>query len=597
MRQFWKQTFASLVGSIAGLILFFALGAGGLAVLLITLASRDQGVEVADKSVLTFDLSTQISETEPPLTITQALSGEDTDTVTLRRAVNSIEKAAQDERISALFLDGSQVGSSSTGYAILQEVRTALEEFRDAGKPIIAYDVDWGEKQYYLGSVADTVVLNPIGTIKINGLSSQQTFFGGALEQYGVGVQIARAGQYKSAVEPFTRQNFSSASRQQLNELLDDIWGEFLSAVGEGRELTPQELQVIANNQAILSPEQARSAGLVDQVAYFDQVAADLKELSGNGSEGGSFRKVSLSNYADNALEQRSSENEIALLYAEGAIVNGQGGIQQVGSDRFAEKLRQLREHENVKAVVLRINSPGGSATASEVILRQVQLTSKQKPVIVSMGNKAASGGYWIASGADQIFAESTTLTGSIGVFGLLPNVEEIANENGITWGVVKTSDLANINTIIRPKTKQELQVYQEQVERIYNTFLDKVVKYRNIPRERASEIAQGRIWSGQDAQNIGLVDQIGGLNTAIKFAAQKAKLGEDWEIQVYPEQRSLRQEVLKRLAGDVKAQGAKQLDPLNAELLKLKEDLAAFKNLNDPKGIYARLPFMLRIK
>ncbi|MGK7873922.1 MAG: signal peptide peptidase SppA [Xenococcaceae cyanobacterium] len=599
MGQFLKQTFASFIGSLAGLILFFALGTSGLVLLLVSAALRDDSPKIKDKSVLVLDLSMQISDTKPPSSLGKAFSDENTNIITLRQVLDSLEKATKDKRIVGLFLDGRSTGEGS-GYATLKEVRAALESFRAAGKKIIAYDVDWSEREYYLGSVADTVMLNPMGVIEINGFSSQQLFLTGAFQKYGIGVQVIRVGNYKSAIEPFTRQNLSPENRQQTQELLADLWGEFLSTVGESRELTPKKLQAIADSKGFLNPEEARASGLVDRVAYFDQVIGDLKELTGNSKKDKSFRQIRLKTYADVPLEnaqESSSENKIAVVYAEGTIVSGKGTVRQIGSDRFAKELRKLRQDEDVKAVVLRVNSPGGSATASEIILREVQLTSSKKPVIVSMGNVAASGGYWISTGADRIFAEANTITGSIGVFGLLFNIQEIGNNNGITWDVVKTGRFADINTTIRPKTKEELALYQKYANQIYDLFLNKVAESRNLTVEEVAKIAQGRIWSGEDAQKIGLVDQIGGLEAAIEYAAQKAELGNDWEITEYPKQRSFEEEILERLLDAEVVEQVKQLDPLTAEFIKFKEDLAIFHGLNDPRGIYARLPFKLRIE
>ena len=599
MGQFFKQTFASLIGSLAGLILFFTLGISGLIFLLAWAASRDQGPTVEDKSVLVFDLSVQISDTKSLPSLGEALSGQDTKVFTLRQVLDSLEKAAKDERIVAILLDGRRAGSSS-GYATLTEVRAALERCRDAGKKIIAYDVNWSEKEYYLGSVADTVVLNPIGAIEINGLSSQQLFLTGALQKYGVGVQVIRVGNYKAAVEPFTRQDLSPESRQQTEELLAGLWGNFSRAVGKSRKLTPEKLQAIADSKGILLAKEARTSGLVDKVAYFDRVVAEFKELTGNSEEDRSFRQIPLKTYADvplNNAQDRNSENQIALVYAEGTIVDGKGTIEQIGGDRLAQELGKLRQDQKVKAVVVRVNSPGGSATASDVILREMQLTRQQKPVIVSMGNFAASGGYWIATGADRIFAQVNTITGSIGVFGLFPNIEEISNNNGITWDVVKTGRFADMGTIARPKTEQELAIYQKYVNQIYEMFLDRVAESRKLPRDKVAEIAQGRVWSGEDAHKIGLIDQIGGLEAAIEYAAEKAELGRDWEIEEYPKKRSFEAEILKRLLGAEAVQPSHSLDPLTAEFLKFKDDLTIFQSLNDPRGIYARLPFNLRIE
>jgi protease-4 len=604
MRQFLKQTFASMVGSLAGLILFFSLGTGGLIFLLIAAASRDTGPQVKDKSVLVFDQSLSITDTDPTSStseaIGEALSGDSTTSITLRTVLDTLEKARKDERIVAVYLDGSKTSTGSgTGLATLKEVREALERFRKSGKKIIAYDVDLGEKEYYLSSVADTVILNPMGAMEINGFSSQPLFYTGALQKYGVGVQVIRVGKYKSAVEPFVLKKLSLENRQQTQSLLNDLWSEFLTTVSKSRKTTPQQLQAIADTQGELMATQARQRGLVDQVAYLDQVVADLKKLTGSDEDDKSFEQINLATYSnvESNDSKKSSDNKVALVYADGEIVDGQGGAQQVGGDSFARQLRQLRLDEDVKAVVLRINSPGGSATASEVIQREVRLIRQKKPVIVSMGDYAASGGYWIATGANHIFAEPSTITGSIGVFGLQFNVQKLANDNGITWDVVKTGRYADSSTVSRPKTPQELAIAQRSVNQIYYQFLNKVAESRKLPAQRVAQIAQGRVWSGQDAKQLGLVDDLGGIEDAINYAAKQAKLGNNWELQEYPEVRSLEERILKTFTDEASTQKAEQANPLTAEFMKLQADLALLKMMNDPRGVYARLPFNWRIE
>ena len=604
MRQFLKQTFASMVGSLAGLILFFSLGTGGLIFLLIAAASRDTGPQVKDKSVLVFDQSLSITDTDPTSSTSEAigevLSGDSTTSITLRTVLDTLEKARKDKRIVAVYLDGSKTSTGSgTGLATLKEVREALERFRKSGKKIIAYDVDLGEKEYYLSSVADTVILNPMGAMEINGFSSQPLFYTGALEKYGVGVQVIRVGKYKSAVEPFVLKKLSLENRQQTQSLLNDLWSEFLTTVSKSRKITPQQLQAIADTQGELMATQARQRGLVDQVAYLDQVVADLKKLTGSDEDDKSFEQINLATYSKvkSNDSKKSSDNKVALVYADGEIVDGQGGAQQVGGDSFARQLRQLRLDEDVKAVVLRINSPGGSATASEVIQREVRLTREKKPVIVSMGDYAASGGYWIATGANHIFAEPSTITGSIGVFGLQFNVQKLANDNGITWDVVKTGRYADSSTVSRPKTPQELAIAQRSVNQIYYQFLNKVAESRKLPAQRVAQIAQGRVWSGQDAKQLGLVDDLGGIEDAINYAAKQAKLGNNWELQEYPEVRSLEERILKTFTDEASTQKAEQANPLTAEFMKLQADLALLKMMNDPRGVYARLPFNWRIE
>lgn len=589
MGQFFKQTFASLVGTLAAFLVIGAVGIGSLVFLITSIALQASKPTVEDKSYLVFDLSTEIRDHNPPLTLAQALSGEDVSILTLKSVIDAIDKAAQDDRIIGIFLDGRGVGIGS-GYATLQEVRAALERFQDSGKKIIAYDVELSEKEYYLASIADKILLNPLGVMEFNGIVSQQTFLEGALQKYGIGVQVVRVGDYKSAVEPFTRDDFSPENRQQLETLLDDIWGEMVTTVAKSRQLPPRQLQAIANNQGLLASEDAKQAKLVDHLSYIDQVISDLREETGNNSQQeNTFRQVSLTDYIDtpvSGVTAKSSNNKIALVYAEGSIVNGQGTLRDIGGEEFSKTLRKIRQDDAVKAVVLRINSPGGSATASEVILREVKLIAETKPIIVSMGDVAASGGYWIATGAKEIFAESTTITGSIGVFGVLFNLQEIANNNGITWDTVETAELADITTNTRPKTPQELAIYQKYVNQIYDLFLEKVAQSRNLPKAKVAEIAQGRVWSGEDAKTLGLVDQIGGLEAAIAYTAKQANLGEDWEVVEYPEKRTFETEILERLSG------TQALDPLTLEFLKFKEELAKLHTFDDPRGIYLRLPF-----
>ncbi len=591
MRNFLKQILATLIGSFTGLVLFSIAGAGSLFLLLIIIGSRDGEPQVDSGSVLVFDLSKPIQDMQPPLDIPQALFAPEARPVTVQQVVNSIEKASEDDRISGILLDGTD-GSNSTGYSNLKEVREALVEFQESGKEVIAYDTNWNQREYYLASVADNVVLNPLGNLEMRGLRSEQTFFAGALEQYGVGIDIVRVGDYKSAVEPFTRESFSAENEEQLTTLLEDIWGEWLDSVSTGREIPVETLQQIVDTQGLLLAENALEAGLVDEVAYRDEVITQLKALSETEEED-NFPNISLANYSEVAREgtEETSENQIAVLHAQGAIVTGEGALDSIGSSRYAQKIRKLREDDAVKAVVLRINSPGGSATASDVILRELKLTQQEKPVIVSMGNTAASGGYWIALGGSQIFAQPTTVTGSIGVFGILPNIQDLANENGITWDEVATGELAGLDTISRPKTEGELAVLQGTVDQIYNQFIDRVAENRDLSVEEVKEIAQGRVWSGKRAQELGLVDELGGLESAIAQAAQTAELGEDWQVQEYPRLSGFEEQLLKRFQGEARVLLGQET-PIDERLQRFQTTWENFKVLNDPNQAYARLPF-----
>ena len=605
MKDFLKYTFASLLGSLLGLVLIGSIGLGGLVILIAMAASssKDSGPQVKDKSVLVLDLSLNITDSKPSRStgaaIEEVLSDEGSDTVTLRSVLDAIASAKKDPKIVGIYLEGSS-DSGGSGFANLKEVRSALQRFRDTKKPIFAYEMDWNEREYYLGSVANTIAVNPFGSIEINGFSSQTMFFAGALEKYGVGVQVTRVGKYKSAVEPFLLKKMSTENRQQTQKLLGDIWGEYLTTVGPNRKLTVPQLQAIADNGGTLMAEEALKSKLVDKVVYFDEIVTELKKLTGTDAEDKSFKQISLKNYARIAEDKNSNRGDknkqVAVLYAEGEIVDGEGGVSQVGGDRIAQELRKIREDDDVKAVVLRVNSPGGSVTASEVIGREVVLTAKKKPVIVSMGNLAASGGYWISMGSRKIFAEANTITGSIGVFGMLPNVEKLAANNGVTWDVVKTAKFADTNTISRAKNPEELANIQKVVDRVYDRFITKVANSRKLPKDKVQEIAQGRVWSGAAAKELGLVDQIGGLEDAVKEAAKQAKLGNDWQLEEYPKRRSLEERILEKLSGVRAAKIAVKLDPLTAEVKKMQEELAVVKSMNDPQGVYVRLPFNWRI-
>lgn len=608
MRNFLKYTFASIVGTLISLGILGTLGIGSLIFLLVgAVSSKDTaGPKVENQSVLVFDLSLSIADTKPSSStaeaLSEALSDDDSpDTMTLRSVLDALEVASQDDRIVGLYLHGSN-GSTPNGYATLQEVRKALQKFREAGKKIVAYDMDWTEREYYLGSVADTIWLNPMGLIEMNGLASEATFFAGALEKFGIGVQVTRVGKYKSAVEPFLLKERSPESEQQTQKLLNDVWGNFVDEVVESRDFTKPQLEQVANTQGILTATQAQNNGLVDQLIYFDQVVGQLKELTNSDKDDRTFRQISLPTYAkvaetnDRLPSVRASKNQVAILYAEGEIVNGYGTPNQIGGDRLAKELRDLRLDDEVKAVVMRVNSPGGSATASDVIRREVELTREVKPVVISMGDVAASGGYWISTYGNRIFAEPSTITGSIGVFGVLLNVQELANNNGITWDVVKTNTLADFDSISRPKNPAELARIQSLVDLIYDQFLTIVSDTRNLSKEEVNAIAQGRVWSGQEAKNIGLVDEIGGLQAAIASAAELAELADDWQLREYPQQRSWEERLLEKFFGVRQIGTNTPADPLTIQLENFKEDLEVLRNLNDPIGAYARLPFNIRM-
>jgi protease IV len=603
MRQFLKQALASTIGSLLGLTLFSAVS---LTLLTITIGAIIQSatnsedtVKVAERSILTIDLSRSIVDLNPGKTLQEALAGESTRVTELKSVLNAIDAAAKDKRILAIYLDGSSgKQTSGTGFATLKEVRTALERFRATGKKIIAYNIDMDKRDYYLSSVADRILINPMGSVDINGFRSETMFFKNAFDKYGIGVEVVRVGKYKSFGETWSLDKFSPAARQETQELLNNLWGEFKTSVGTSRKLTPASIQQIADDRGMLTAAQSIKNNLVDRTAYADEVVVELQKISGKDEEDKtSFRKISIEDYATvSDSNSKKSSRKIAIIYAQGSIVSGEGSPGQIGGDSLARELRDLRLDKNVKAVVLRVNSPGGSALASDIIQREVRLLQKEKPVVVSMGDVAASGGYWISTYSNKIFAESNTITGSIGVIGINFNYQKLANKNGVTWDVVKTSKLADSTTIARPRTPQELAISQQMVDDIYDDFLNKVSESRKLPKQKVAEIAQGRVWSGSDAKKIGLVDDIGGLNDAIAYAAETAKLGKDWELEEYPAVEGWEEKLLKKFASSKEARALQIKDPLTAELLKVKTELNVFTTFNDPHHIYVRLPIDFKL-
>ena len=601
MRQFLKQALASTVGSLLGLTLFSAVS---IAIVSVTIGAIIQSatnsnntVKVPDKSILTIDLSRSIVDLNPGKTLQEAIAGEANRVIELKSVLNSIDAAAKDKRILAIYLDGSNSKLSSTGFATLKEVRTALERFRATGKKIIAYNINIDKRDYYLSSVANQIFINPMGSIDINGFRSETMFFKNAFDKYGIGVEVVRVGKYKSFGETWSLDRFSPAARQETQQLLNNLWGEFKTSVGSSRQLTPQSIQKMADDRGIFTAAQSIKNKLVDRTAYPDEILIELQKISGADKEDKtSFRRIDIEDYAEVANQKKSSSRKIGVIYAQGSIVSGEGSPGQIGGDSLARQLRELRLDKDIKAVVLRVNSPGGSALASDIIQREVRLLHKQKPVVISMGDVAASGGYWISTYSNKIFAESNTITGSIGVIGINFNYQKLANKNGITWDVIKTSKLADGKTLARPRTPQELAISQQMVDDIYDDFLNKVSESRKLPKQKVAEIAQGRVWSGIDAKKIGLVDDIGGLNDAIDYAAQTAKLDKDWELEEYPASEGWEERLLKQFAGSKEVRSLQTQDPLSTELLKVKSELSILKNFNDPHGVYVRLPFNFKL-
>jgi len=595
MKKFLQQTLASFLGSLASLSLLALLSSGGLFILIVVLLSMSSTPKIENQSALVFNLNSQISDYQRESDLNSLLGGNNTENLTLRDITYAINKAAEDKRISVLYLDGSR-GNLLTGYASLTEINNALEKFKASGKKIIAYNVSAGEQDYFITSIADEIILNPMGRMEMNGLASSQLFFASALKKYGIGVQVVRVGKYKSAVEPFILDNYSPESKLQTQDLIDDLWNSYIENVTNNRDLKAGEINNIADNKGILQASEAKNLKIIDQVKYEDEIISQLKTITNSESED-NFRKISIKDYITANPEESSSSNQIAILYVEGTIVDGEGRIGEVGGNRYVAEIRKIRQNDDIKGVIVRINSPGGSAIASELILRELQLTAKEKPVVVSMGDVAASGGYWISTAGEKIFASNNTITGSIGVFGLIFNVEDIAQNNGINNGVVKTNKFADLGNGFAPKTDAELSVIQQGVDQVYDLFLERVSKARNLPVEKVAEIAQGRVWSGQAAQKIGLIDEIGGLDKSLEYLNEKLELNNNYQIVSYPEKRSWQVELINQLSGAKLNSNLTDKETLLKMIWEENTELQLREILRNPHQIYSILPYKLNIK
>ena len=608
-----KNFFTSMLGALVALLIF----AGGAFVLVIGFVGAIAAMGGGEKATpelergayVVFDLSTNITDAPPPIDFGSLGVAQD-EHLQLRTVTRALRAAAKDERIAGVFITGGlRPASYGSGYAALSEVRAGIAAVKAAGKPVMAYLTTATTKDYYLASAASEVAIDPYGVIMMSGLASEPMFYAGAFEKYGVGVQVTRVGKYKSAVEPFTRTSMSAENRDQIQKLLNDIWDGLLADIAPSRGTTAAQLQAIVDREGFIRPEQAKDGQLVDRIAYRDEVYDELKAKTGRAGSKQPFKQIGLADYARlskdiadvpaKALEAAVSgagKGRVAVVYAEGEIVDGEGDADEVGGTRFSRELRKLRLDDGVKAVVLRVNSPGGSASASETIQREIRLMKKVKPVVVSMGSYAASGGYWIAAYGDRIFAEPTTITGSIGVFGVQFNVKKLSGDFGLTFDTVKTGKFADVISITRPKSEEELAVFQRMVDWIYGEFIGKVAEARKIKREVVEEIAQGRVWSGVEAKNLELVDELGGLDAAIAYAVAQAKLGPDYRLVEYPHPKELFEvvhELIEKIAPhNVRAPG------LAVKLAEqIEREVSVLRTFNDPQGVYARLPLNLSLR
>lgn len=581
MKSFMKTVFASFTGMILLLLLFGVL-------IGLMLSAQDISQPVEDKTLLVLNLSVPIVDRQPRQRLSailgSALREEETGRQSLRAVVTGIRKAAEDDRIIGLFLKGRVVRDGyASGWATLKEVREAIVAFKASGKPVISWQEDLDEATLYVVSPADDLVLNPLGLLEFNGFASEVMYFRSAFDKYGVDVQVSRVGKYKSAVEPFLLDHMSEENREQLNTLLNDLFDEVAIAVADSRGIPVSAVRELAQAEGMIVASQAQSRGYVSAVDYYDVVLEKLRKLTGTEAGEDVKRLKTPSDYYSSVAEDNDGKDKVVVIYAEGDIVSGKDE-DKVSGDYIARLLRKAREDEEVKAVVLRVNSPGGSASASDIIQRETVLLAKEKPMIVSMGSVAASGGYWISAYADEIYAEPNTITGSIGVFGMFLNVQKLINEFGLKVEVARTAPAADVFSLYRPKTDHEMAVIQKFVDNIYFQFLEKVAEGRKLDKDAVHEIAQGRVWSGKQALKLGLVDKMGGLNDAIEAAAKKASLA-SYHVYEYQKEGSFMDDLLKEMGMETRVAPVSALRPLWNQMRYL-------RSLTDAKGYYARMPF-----
>ncbi|MDN3588896.1 signal peptide peptidase SppA [Pedobacter aquatilis] len=588
MREFFKYLFASMLGFFLSIIIVFII-CFVVIVAAISSIDDDKTVAVGSNSVLYLNLDQAITERTPknPFGNIPIVGGDEKDGIGLQDLLKSIKKAKTDDNIKCIYLN---VSSPNAGFATMREVRNALIDFKKSHKKIISYSEVYTQGAYYIASAADKIYLNPEGALEFKGFSSELTFFKGTLEKVGVEMQVIRVGNYKSAVEPFILDKMSDYNRKQVTAYVGGLYNTFLTDIALTRSIQKDSLYSIADNYKIREPKDALNYKMVDALKYKDEILEELKSISGKTKKQ-NITSVSVNDYAKNSSSSESSKNKIAIVYANGEIIGGEGSDSQIGSERISRAIRKARLDDDVKAIVIRVNSPGGSALASDVIWREIVLTKKEKPVIASFGDVAASGGYYIGCAADSIFVQPNTITGSIGVFGLIPNFQNLmTNKLGITFDGVKTGKYADIMATNRPMTEGERFIIQNELNRIYSGFVSRVADGRKKSKAYIDSIGGGHVWIGTDAVQIGLADKIGSFNDAIKAAAKKAKV-KDFKVVEYPDVIDPLKSFLDQGTDRIKTYYAKQ--ELGENYLLYNQ----IKKVMASSGIQMRMPFEAVIK
>ena len=584
MLKFLKNIFSTLIGILLSFVVIVVILIG---VLSASSEYQKKEKKIDKNTILKIDLSTQVVEraSSNPLSDLDLLNPEPKKQLELKTILDNIEKAKFDDNIIAIYINSPFVNA---GLSQTEEIRNKLLEFKKTGKPIIAYSEVYSIKNYFLASVADKIYMNPLGVIDHKGLSATVMFFKGLLEKLNIDLQIFRLGKFKSAIEPFTLDKMSNENREQLKLMLNSINDNIMDSISSQRQIPFEVVKKHANQLTLNSAEICLEKGYVDHLIYEDQVEDSLIAIGTNEK----LKTISLKGYSSvKSKDKDISRNKIAIVYATGEINSGKGDVASIGSKTTSAAIKKARKDKNVKAIILRVNSPGGSALASDVIWRETTLAQKEKPLVVSMGDYAASGGYYIACAADTIIANPTTLTGSIGVFGMIPNMQNFYKSNfGITVDTVKTNTYADMGTSRKLSTFEKNKI-QEGVKNLYSTFISRVSDGRDITTQEVDAIGQGRVWSGYDAKDIGLVDLYGGLETAIVIAAELAEI-DDYRVISLPKI----EDPFTKIMNDLTESKLVTFFETEFNLMDTKK-MKKVKNLITSDEIQTRIPYLIELE
>ncbi|MBK8807671.1 MAG: signal peptide peptidase SppA [Bacteroidales bacterium] len=585
MAKFFKYLFVSFLGTLIAVLFFILVGV----LILISVTGSSEQV-VKENSVLVVSLDGEIADKVSHNPLDQfnpfALSGDQK--IGLIDILKAIEKAEQDNNIKGIIL---KVDYVSAGISTLTEIRDALEDFKASGKFVLSYSDFYTQKAYYLSSVAQKVYMNPEGQVMLQGVSIRTTHFKSALEKLGIKPQIIRHGKYKSAVEIISEDKMSDASRYQMKEMIDDIWSHLKNSIAASRNIQVADIDTWADSLTIRNGKIAKEKGLIDEIKYFDEFLLECKD-SMKIAQDADLNSVSLSAYINEMVTEEfsvvtESETQVAVIVAQGNIIPSEGDDESIGSENVSRMIRKARLDKNVRAIVLRVNSGGGSALASEAIWRECKLSAEQKTFVVSMGDAAASGGYYIAAPADYIVAQPTTITGSIGVFGVFFSGVELLNDLGITSDVVTSNANADMGTFARPLNPQEVKVMELGIEDVYQTFTKHVAEGRKKTQPEVDSVGQGRVWTGADALSIGLVDKLGGLKTALKVAIDMEGIADSvYVVKYYPEVLDPFSAIMKGITGNTVSTQVKETLGENYKYYK------ALVSASKTEGVLAKIPF-----